>query len=60
LTPSELAKCMYTAHWVRYFAPMGAWDISTKSFGPNEGEENLTKILLKILYTQQIREVTEN
>ena len=34
---------MYTAHWVRYFAPMGAWDISTKSFGPNEGEEKSNK-----------------
>jgi len=43
LTPTELAKCMYTAHWVRYFAPMGAWDISTKAFGPNEGEEKSTK-----------------
>jgi hypothetical protein len=34
---------MYSAHWIRYFAPMGEADISTKSFGPNEGKEKNEK-----------------
>jgi len=41
---------MYTAPWIRYFAPNGAEDESIRSFGANEDEkESLNNLAYDVI-----------